>query len=183
MKSFEEKKLLYNAASNRLKNAGITDPTSIIAELESEIRYYRTELKKIDREQRLHHIESVIGKINQKSGEITKEDKEYLYVTNLYGTHKYSKLQLAIFWLTHSNDRFYETFGFSWVPSDRLQNLARKEINEGTNITIGIDMSSGNDIQVNHVMPVPESILKDILTNIKPIDVVRHHSFTSFHTK
>lgn len=175
MKSFEEKKLLYNVASNRLKNAGITDPTSIIAELESEIRYYRTELKKIDREQ----LESVIGKINQKSGEITKEDKEYLYVTNLYGTHKYSKLQLAIFWLTHSNDRFYETFGFNWVPSDRLQNLARKEINEGTNITIGNDMSSENDIQVNHVIPVAESILKDI----NPIDVVRHHSFTSFYTK
>lgn len=180
----EEALLLYYKAVNRLKNTGIIDPTSIIAELESEIDSYRTQIRKMEKERRLNNVERVIGKINHNSGEITKEDKEYLYVTSLYGTHKYSKLQLAIFWLTHSNDCFYETFGFSWVPSNKLQCLARQEIVKKSNIKIGVDMSSGKDKQVDYTIPVPEGILKDILTNIEPIDIVSHrHSFTSFHTK
>lgn len=176
--------LLYHKAVNRLKNTGIVDPTSIIAELESEIDSYRTKIRNLEKEQRLNHIEQVIGKINHNHGEITKEDSSYIYVTSIYGTHKYSKLQLAIFWLTHSNDRFFETFGFSWVPSNELQEIARKEISKNSGVEIGVDISSVEDTQIDFEIPLPEAILKDILSDIDPIDIVKQcHSFTSFHTK
>lgn len=180
----EERILLYRKAVNRLKKSGIIDPTSVIAELESEIDSYRTKLKKIESQNRLDDIQAAIGKINHNAASITKEDDNYLYVTNLYGTHKYSKIQLSIFWLTHSNECFYETFGFSWIPSDKLQKLAREKLNKNSSVTIGVDIGFGNDMQVDHIIPLPDTILKDILSDINPVDIVGHrHSFTSFHTK
>lgn len=36
---------------------------------------------------------------------------------------------LAKDWLTMSNDDFYEKYGFNFVPSDKLKDKARKELN------------------------------------------------------
>lgn len=180
----EESKYLYNKAVNRLKHIGISDPTSVIVELEKEIDEYRLKIQKSESQSRLHHIQKVIGKVNYHTGTITKEDQDYLYVQTSYGTHKYSKLQLAIFWLTHSNDCFYETFGFSWIPSNKLQDIARKEIN--SSVKVGIDLASGEDETSSFKMPIPpipKHILEDMLSNISLVDTIEHHLFTSFHTK
>lgn len=180
----DEKMLLYIKATERLKRIGITDPTSVIAELESEISQYRTTITRMESQNRRDNLQEAIGKINFNTSEITKEDQEYIYATSLYGTHKYSKLQLAIFWLTHDNDCFYETFGFSWVPDNKLQDAARKEINKHSNITIGVDISMGESESINHIIPIPEEIFKDILTSIEPIGITKHsHTFSSFHNK
>ena len=36
---------------------------------------------------------------------------------------------LAVFWLTHTNDEFFNYFGFNWVPPMKLQEKARTIIN------------------------------------------------------
>lgn len=184
----EEKMKMYQKAVNRMKNQKILDPTSIIAELESEVDSYRTKLKKLELQKRIDDIQEAIGKLNPNPGRITAEDNDYLYVTSQYGTHKYSKLKLAMFWLTHSNDYFHETFGFSWVPSIELKELARKKINENSSIEIGIDISFSKDMQVNHEVPIseaiPETVLKDISSNLSPVDMVSHrYTSSTFHTK
>lgn len=178
---YEEKMKMYQKAVNRMKNQKILDPTSIIAELETEIDSYRTKLKKLELQKRIDDIQEAIGKLNPNPGRITAEDNDYLYVTSQYGTHKYSKLKLAMFWLTHSNDYFHETFGFSWVPSFELKELARKKVIEDSSI-------NSKDMQVNHEVPIseaiPETILKDILSDLSTVDMVSHrYTSSTFHTK
>lgn len=177
----EEKMKMYQKAVIRMKNQKILDPTSIIAELESEVDSYRTKLKKLELQKRIDDIQEAIGKLNPNPGRITAEDNDYLYVTSQYGTHKYSKLKLAMFWLAHSNDYFHETFGFSWVPSFELKELARKKIIENSSI-------NSKDMQVNHEVPIseaiPETILKDILSDLSNVDMVSHrYTSSTFHTK
>lgn len=179
----QKKVSLYQRAAKRMQRAGITDPTSIIAELEAEIENYRTHIKRLESQDRLNHLQKTVGPINQKICEIKSEDSKFIYTVSQYGECKYSKLKLAMFWLTHSNDCFYETFGFSWVPSDKLQQLARKKLNQSNGVVVGIDLGFDKDIQVNHIPLVPETILKDIVSEIDPIDIVSHQSFTSFHLK
>lgn len=65
----------------------------------------------------------------------------------------------------------------------KLQQLARKKLNQSNGVVVGIDLGFDKDIQVNHIPLVPETILKDILSEIDPIDIVSHQSFTSFHLK
>lgn len=55
-------------------------------------------------------------------------DKEREYILN-YNTPKKIKEILAAFWLTHTNDEFYNYFGFNWVPPIEIQEEARKVIN------------------------------------------------------
>ena len=69
------------------------------------------------------------------------------------GTITYSKLRLAMFWLTYSNDDFYVTFGFSWVPDSKLQDAARNELNKSMNV--GIDFSKGQSYQVEEIKIIP----------------------------
>lgn len=59
-----------------------------------------------------------------------QENADFIIIKTEMGIIKYSKLKLAIFWLTHSNDIFYNTFGFSWVPDLKLQDIARNRINK-----------------------------------------------------
>lgn len=174
---------LYQKAATRMQKTGISDPTSIIAGLESEIESYRTKIKKLEQQGRLNHIQKTIGRINQNVSEIKSEDENFIYAVSKFGEYKYSKLKLAIFWLTHSNDCFYENFGFSWVPSNELQQLAREKLNEKSSVEVGIDFGVNKDIQVNHTTLVPEIILKDIMQEIDPIDFISHQSFMDHHFK
>lgn len=157
----EENKICYEKAVNRLKNIGITDPTNIIAELEKEIDTYRERVKNAETECRKQakekEIEDILGNINFNNAIITKEDSDYIYIESEYGTAKYSKYKLAIFWLQHSNDCFYRTFGFSWVPDKYWETKARAFINScnkknesiAERIAIGVDLAKGIDISIN----------------------------------
>lgn len=127
-----EEQQTYDKTIRRMRNIGVLDPTNIIIELQKEIddyresiSCYREELKKV---QKGKHITGVVSKTNYNYGLIVDEDKNYIYIETNYGTSKFSKLKLAIFWLQHSNVCFYETFGFSWVPDSRIQEQARKNI-------------------------------------------------------
>lgn len=47
---------------------------------------------------------------------------------NKFGTiNGYCKWELTIKWLDTDNDTFFKTYGFSYVPSQKLQDLAWKE--------------------------------------------------------
>ncbi len=37
-------------------------------------------------------------------------------------------VKIAKSWLTMSNDAFYNRYGFNYVPSQRIQKIARKEL-------------------------------------------------------
>lgn len=90
-----------------------------------------------------------------------EETDEYIIAYTDFGKKVYSKKALAKFWLTHSNDLFFKTFGFSWVPLDKLQALVRNELNNmqshhACNIAIGVDLAA--DVPL-----IPKSILEDIV--------------------
>lgn len=76
------------------------------------------------------------------------ENRNEIIVKTEVGIFTYSKLKLAIFWLTHSNDIFFNTFGFNWVPDLGLQEVARSELNK--KISVGIDFGVEMSKQVNN---------------------------------
>ncbi|MCX4365082.1 MAG: hypothetical protein OSJ70_04855 [Bacilli bacterium] len=170
----------YDKAVKRLKGISKTDPTSVIATLEKEIDSYRTRIQRLESQKKFTKIQKAMGEIDFNSATIVNEDKLFLYVSNQYGISCYAKLELAKFWLTHDNDYFYKTFGFSWVPSDKLQEEARKETSNNSNITIGIDFGNGES---QHIEPlIPKGMLKDIAVNLDSLDGIKHSSnFSNFH--
>ena len=78
-----------------------------------------------------------------------QESADFIIIKTEIGVIKYSKLKLAIFWLTHSNDVFYNTFGFSWVPDLKLQDIARSKIDKG--IFVGADFGNQESQQVEEI--------------------------------
>lgn len=99
------------------------------------------------------------------------ENQNQIIVITEIGTITYSKLRLAMFWLTHSNDDFYMTFGFSWVPDSKLQDAARNELNKSMNV--GIDFSKGESFQVEEVKIIPPKRI-----DLNKIDEI--HDLTQF---
>lgn len=89
-------------------------------------------------------------------------DKEREYILN-YNTPKKIKEILAAFWLTHTNDEFYNYFGFNWVPPMEIQKEARKVINMTQNKNakeiLNIPLLKRADIES---IITPKEILKNI---------------------
>ena len=89
-------------------------------------------------------------------------DKEREYILN-YNTPKKIKEILAAFWLTHTNDEFYNYFGFNWVPPMEIQKEARKVINMTQNKNakeiLNIPLLKRDDIES---IITPKEILKNI---------------------
>lgn len=89
-------------------------------------------------------------------------DKEREYILN-YNTPKKIKEILAAFWLTHTNDEFYNYFGFNWVPPMEIQEEARKVINMTKNKNakeiLNIPLLKRADIES---IITPKEILKNI---------------------
>lgn len=100
------------------------------------------------------------------------ETDDSIIINTEMGTIIYLKIKLAIFWLTHSNDCFYETFGFNWVPSSKLQDLARKKLNESMNV--GIDFAKGESLQSEKKVIIPGKI---DLPNIKDIESLMQYEY------
>lgn len=69
---------------------------------------------------------------------------------------------LAVFWVTHSNDEFFDYFGFSWVPSVKVLEKAKEIINNHISNTQEeiltqtlrkpIEKNSQNSIDTNKIM-------------------------------
>lgn len=55
-------------------------------------------------------------------------ENERNYILNNSIPKKMSEI-LSVFWLTHTNDEFFNYFGFNWVPPMKLQEKARTIIN------------------------------------------------------
>ena len=70
--------------------------------------------------------------------ELIEKTKELKDLTNKEIKEKINKYplkmqeMLTIFWLTHSNNNFFNFFGFNWVPSMELQNEAREIMENST---------------------------------------------------
>lgn len=93
----------------------------------------------------------------------TMELKKYAekareYILN-YNTPKKIKEILAAFWLTHTNDEFFNYFGFNWVPPMEIQEEARKVINMNIEKTFNIPLLKKTDIES---VIAPREILKNI---------------------
>lgn len=95
------------------------------------------------------------------------ETDDSIIINTEMGTITYLKIKLAIFWLTHSNDCFYETFGFNWVPSSKLQDLARKKINESMNSDIKFIKAETKQAEVK--LEIPKKIDLDNLKSIQSL--------------
>lgn len=85
-------------------------------------------------------------------------EKEREYILN-YNTPKKIKEILAAFWLTHTNDEFFNYFGFNWVPPMEIQEEARKVINMNIEKTLNIPLLKRADIES---IIAPREILKNI---------------------
>lgn len=103
-----------------------------------------------------------------------EETDEYIIAYTDFGKKIYSKKKLAKFWLTNSNDVFFKTFGFNWVPDYKLQELVRKELNHERNnfhhsIAFGVDFGS-------YEVPIPQNVMKSIVNSIDINDILKHSS-------
>ena len=92
-------------------------------------------------------------------------ENERNYILNNSIPKKMSEI-LAVFWLTHTNDEFFNYFGFNWVPPMKLQEKARTLIN-----TRGREEAEklANMALINFKksdMELDKEILKDIEKNI-----------------
>ena len=85
-------------------------------------------------------------------------EKEREYILN-YNTPKKIKEILAVFWLTHTNDEFFNYFGFNWVPPMEIQEEAKKVINMNIEKTLNIPLLKKTDIES---IIAPREILKNI---------------------
>lgn len=85
-------------------------------------------------------------------------EKEREYILN-YNTPKKIREILAAFWLTHTNDEFYNYFGFNWVPPIETQEEARKVISMNGEKTLNIPLLKRVDIER---IIAPREILKNI---------------------
>lgn len=92
-------------------------------------------------------------------------ENERNYILNNSIPKKMSEI-LTVFWLTHTNDEFFSSFGFNWVPPMELQKKARTIINtrgrekaeELTNMAL-INLKKSD-------MELDKEILKDMEKNI-----------------
>lgn len=85
-----------------------------------------------------------------------EKEREYILNNN---TPKKIKEILAAFWLTHTNDEFFNYFGFNWVPPMEIQEEARKVINMNIEKTLNIPLLKKADIES---IITPREILKNI---------------------
>lgn len=92
-------------------------------------------------------------------------DKQRNYILN-YKTSKKMQEILAVFWLTHTNDEFFNLFEFSWVPPITIQEQARKIIDASLNKEIRQQLEIPMIKAQNTIDILTKDILKDIENKI-----------------
>lgn len=95
-------------------------------------------------------------KVTKKLKKYAEEDKEYILN---YNTSRKIQEILAAFWLTYTNDEFYNYFGFNWIPPKEIQEKARKTINMNGKSALNYTIIKKADIES---VIKPREILKNI---------------------
>lgn len=73
----------------------------------------------------------------RKLQDYTEKERNYILAHN---TPSKIKEMLTYFWLTHTNDVFFNYFGFNWVPPMELKEKVRKKMNNINKTTIDIEI-------------------------------------------
>lgn len=79
----------------------------------------------------------------RKLQDYTEKERNYILAHN---TPNKIREMLTYFWLTHTNDVFFNYFGFNWIPPTELREKIQKQINN-------IDMKNVN-IEIPFLKPV-----------------------------
>jgi len=85
-------------------------------------------------------------------------NKEIKFIIQQNAPKKIKEI-LAVFWLTHTNDEFFNYFGFNWIPPTEVQEEARKKI----------DMCSNKEIMQLEEIPMLRRV--DIVNFIAPSEI------------
>ena len=88
----------------------------------------------------------------------TEKERNYILENN---TPRKIREMLAYFWLTHTNDEFFNYFGFNWVPPIRLKEKIQKQINNVGIQSINIKIPFLKPADIESVI-APREILKNI---------------------
>lgn len=95
-------------------------------------------------------------------------DKEREYILK-YNTPGKIREILTVFWLTHTNDEFFNYFGFNWVPPVELQKEAKKIINKQSESQVDAILNIIPPLKVDDFSSVikPDEVLKKINRDIE----------------
>lgn len=88
----------------------------------------------------------------------TEKERNYILENN---TPRKIREMLAYFWLTHTNDEFFNYFGFNWVPPIKLKEKIQKQINNVDIQSINIKIPFLKPPDIESVI-APREILKNI---------------------
>lgn len=79
----------------------------------------------------------------RKLQDYTERERNYILA---HSTPSKIREMLTYFWLTHTNDVFFNYFGFNWIPPIELRKKIQKQINN-------IDMQNVN-IEISFIKPI-----------------------------
>lgn len=85
----------------------------------------------------------------RKLQDYTEKERNYILAHN---TPSKIKEMLTYFWLTHTNDVFFNYFGFNWVPPMELQEKVRKKMNNINKTTINIEIPFLKSLDAENVI-------------------------------
>lgn len=95
-------------------------------------------------------------KVTKKLKKYTEKERENMLNYNI--PQKIKEI-LAAFWLIHTNDEFYNYFGFNWISPMEIQEKARKKINLKGERSLNYTIIKKADIER---IVEPREILKNI---------------------
>ena len=79
----------------------------------------------------------------------TEKERNYILA---YSTPSKIREMLTYFWLTHTNDVFFNYFGFNWIPPIELREKVQKKINSLNLQNIKIEIPFLKPVDVENVI-------------------------------
>ena len=79
----------------------------------------------------------------------TEKERNYILENN---TPRKIREMLAYFWLTHTNDEFFNYFGFNWIPPIELREKIQKQINNVDMRNVNIEIPFLKPVDVENVI-------------------------------
>lgn len=119
--------------------------------------------KNITRIQNIYSYKEILEAIDYTLKIKDYTDKQIQFILN-HNTSKKIQGILATFWLTHTNDEFFNTFGFSWVPPMKIQEEAREQLNiRAREKVMQVPLIEIKNNEINNIL---EDIQKGMINNI-----------------